>query len=193
MAGAMAGVPSPHPLATTLPAIYQTDEFVGDLLDGLDTVLAPVMATLDSLDAYFDPHLAPADFLSWLLGWLDLRDDEQWNDQRRRRLLEHAGELFRWRGTRKGLEDLLWFALDVRVEVTDSGGSRSSTALTTLGVATPPEPVSPDGPAAAWVRVRIPSSANADDRLLDQAAAFAIPAHVELFVDHGDDPAVAAS
>ena len=67
MRGTVVGLASPRPMGPAMP---------GPLPGGLrspsgsstrlDTVLAPVIGTLDNLDAYFDPYLAPEDFLAWL-------------------------------------------------------------------------------------------------------------------------------
>ena len=69
---------SPHPLGERLPALYQEDSFTQRLLAAMDQVLAPVLGSLDSLDAYLDPSLAPEDFLHWLAGWLGFALDESW-------------------------------------------------------------------------------------------------------------------
>ncbi|MGW2874684.1 hypothetical protein ACWDCZ_41715, partial [Kitasatospora sp. NPDC001225] len=63
---AVPGLPSPHPIGELLPALFAEDDFAQRFTAGLDTVLAPVFATLDNLPAYFQPGLAPADFLDWL-------------------------------------------------------------------------------------------------------------------------------
>jgi hypothetical protein len=47
MRGTVPGLASPHPLGGTLPALYADDSFAQRLCDGLDEVLAPVLATLD--------------------------------------------------------------------------------------------------------------------------------------------------
>lgn len=72
---AVPGLPSRHPIGEQLPALYAEDDFAQRFTAGLDTVLAPVFATLDSLPSYFDPRLAPADFLSWLASWVGGVDD----------------------------------------------------------------------------------------------------------------------
>ncbi|MEU3573930.1 SDR family oxidoreductase, partial [Kitasatospora sp. NPDC036755] len=68
---AVPGLPSPYPIGRLLPAMYADDDFAQRFTAGLDTVLAPVFATLDNLPAYFQPGLAPADFLDWLASCLD--------------------------------------------------------------------------------------------------------------------------
>ncbi|MGW2847530.1 hypothetical protein ACWC5G_21895, partial [Streptomyces sp. NPDC001274] len=63
---AVPGLPSRYPIGGLLPALYADDDLAQRFTAGLDTVLAPVLSTLDNLPAYFDPALAPADFLPWL-------------------------------------------------------------------------------------------------------------------------------
>src|SRR4029078_7442547 len=64
--GTIPGALSPVPIAGLLPGIYQDDLFTQQFTGGLDDVLAPVFTTLDCLDTYVDPWLAPEDFLEWL-------------------------------------------------------------------------------------------------------------------------------
>ena len=134
---AVAGLPSRYPIGGQLPALYADDDFAQRFTAGLDTVLAPVFATLDNLPAYLDPRVAPTDFLAWLASWVGAHDDPQWPVELRREAVVRAVELHRWRGTRRGLVEALRLALGVHAEVTNDGGSRwSSTAGTDL----PPEP-----------------------------------------------------
>jgi phage tail-like protein len=60
------------------------------MVDGFDTVLAPVHAAIDDLDAYLDPALTPPDFLEWLGGWLGLVVDRRWPIRRRREFVAKA-------------------------------------------------------------------------------------------------------
>jgi phage tail-like protein len=122
MRGTVAGLASPHPLGELLPALYADDEFAQRFTGALDEVLAPVVSTLDCLDAYFDPALAPADFVDWLAGWVALPLDESWSVERRRLLVSAAVTLHRRRGTRAGLADLITLVTGGTVEVHESGG-----------------------------------------------------------------------
>ncbi|MFF3242447.1 phage tail protein [Streptomyces sp. NPDC002870] len=142
---AVPGLPSRYPIGEQLPALYADDDFAQRFTTGLDTVLAPVFATLDNLPAYLDPRVTPADFLAWLASWVGAADDPQWPVELRREAVVRAVELHRWRGTRLGLVEALQLALGVHAEVTGDGGAWwSSTACADL----PPEPT-----AAILVRV----------------------------------------
>jgi phage tail-like protein len=134
---AVPGLPSRHPIGEQLPALYADDDFAQRFTAGLDTVLAPVFATLDNLPAYLDPRVTPADFLAWLASWVGAADDPQWPVELRREAVVRAVELHRWRGTGRGLVEALRLALGVHAELTDDGGSWWSS---TAGADLPPQP-----------------------------------------------------
>jgi phage tail-like protein len=137
---AVPGLPSRHPIGGQLPALYAEDGLAQRFTAGLDTVLAPVFATLDNLPAYFDPRLAPADFLAWLASWVGADDDPRAPLDVRREGVGRALELHRLRGTRRGLVEALRL-LGAHAEVTGDGG----TAWSRTPGAEPPAP-HPSGP-----------------------------------------------
>ncbi len=93
MRGLVPGLLSPHPIGDRLPALYQDDDLVQRFAAGLDDVLAPVLATLDSSEAYIDPRLAPLDFVVWLSQWVGVELDGTWAPARQRALVARAAEL----------------------------------------------------------------------------------------------------
>src|SRR3712207_9317558 len=96
MRGTVAGLPTPYPLVSLLPAVYQEeDPFIGRFTAGLDDVLAPVIATLDCLEAYVDPMLAPEDFLAWVASWVGVILDEHAPMSLHRSAVARAAELHR--------------------------------------------------------------------------------------------------
>jgi phage tail-like protein len=105
-----------------LPALFQEDDFAQRFVAGLDDVLAPILCTLDNLPAYFDPELAPPDFLDWLTTWLRVTVEEGWSVERQRRLMSQAVELYRWRSTVHGLRKMVAVYTGAHPEVTESGG-----------------------------------------------------------------------
>jgi phage tail-like protein len=131
MRGTVAGLGTPHPLATMLPAYLQEDGFAVRLTQGLDDVVAPVLAVLDCLEAYVDPRLTPTDFLTWLAGWVGAPLDDGWDDERRRIQVLAATALHRDRGTVAGVRAVVALATGGDVEVREHGGvswSRDPTA-----------------------------------------------------------------
>jgi phage tail-like protein len=164
------------PLVTRLPGLLQDDDFVERFTAGLDAVLAPVIATLDSLDAYFDPQLAPLDFVRWLAGWVGLEPDASLDERRLRELVAGATEVFARRGTVRGLARLIELCSGVVPEIEESGGTSWTSRPGTAGTGD-----EPGAPPAPWlvVRLRVPSASDhIDHAALDRLVASAKPAHV---------------
>lgn len=90
-----------------LPAIYQDDPFAEQFLLPFEVVFTGFENLLSEIDRYFDPAETDSDFLPWLATWVALVLDEEWDEQRRRQLIDEAVELYRWRGTVKGLKRYL--------------------------------------------------------------------------------------
>jgi phage tail-like protein len=110
-------------LRTGMPSIYQDGDFGLRFLESLETLLDPIVGTLDVLDRYFHPTLAPRDVLNLLAAWLGLTVDESWPDERLREALSREGELSRRRGTRAGLTLALSIAFpELPLRVEDGGG-----------------------------------------------------------------------
>ncbi|MET9452529.1 phage tail protein [Streptomyces cinerochromogenes] len=166
---AVPGLPSRYPIGEQLPAMYADDDFAQRFTAGLDTVLAPVFATLDNLPAYLDPRVAPTDFLAWLASWVGVVDDPRRTTELRREAVTLAVELHRWRGTRRGLVEGLRLGLGVHAEVTDDGGAAWSS---TPGADLPPRP-----PAGPLVRVWPDREARVDPDRVRELVRAMCPAH----------------
>lgn len=161
---------SPHPLGGYLPALYQEDEFAQRWTSGLDAVLAPIFSTIDNFDSYLDPRLAPADFLDWLATWMGLVADETWPLERRRAFVSSASELYRMRGTVRGLAAHVQIFSGGEVEVVEHGGSAWS--------ATSGAPLPGSGGFDILVRVRPADPSTVDAARIDALVAAAKPAHL---------------
>jgi phage tail-like protein len=83
------------------------DEFMGRFLLIFENILKPLEHAVDNLALYFDPLFTTPQLLPWLASWLGLVLDSNWPEEKRRRLVKAAPELFRWQGTKKGLSDYL--------------------------------------------------------------------------------------
>ena len=90
-----------------LPALYRDDEFMGQFLLIFESILKPIENTVDNIALYLDPLMTPEPLLPWLASWLDLTLDPTWPEERRRELVKSAAELYRWRGTKRGLIEYL--------------------------------------------------------------------------------------
>jgi len=176
MRGTVPGLPAPYRIADLLPSVYQElDPFVLRFTAGLDDVLAPILATLDCLDAYVDPMLAPEDFLDWLAAWVGAVLDENAPLALRRVAVARAAELHRSRGTVAGLRTSLELLTGGRVEVADNGGVSWSSA--------PSGGTSGESDAWVAVRVRMPPGSAVSDRVIEAAVTAAKPAHVQHSVE----------
>jgi phage tail-like protein len=81
----------------------------------LDSAAAPVAEPW----RLFDPRTAPADMLDWLARWTAFALDAGWSDVQRRTLLGRAVELYRLRGTRRGLVRYLELFTGVTPDITE--------------------------------------------------------------------------
>ncbi len=168
--GLVRNLASPHPLGQSLPALFQEDDFTQRFVSAFDAALAPIFASLDNLPAYFDPWLAPEDFLEWLGGWFGIVLDESWSTARRRALVSRAFEFYRLRGTAGGLKEQVEVLTGGSVDLHETGGVAIST---TAGGALPGSPN-----YALLVRVTVDDPATINLARLDALVMAAKPAHV---------------
>jgi len=94
-----------------LPAIYRDDtansEFFERYLSIFESMNAEADDVILRLPGYFSPARVPLEFLSWLGSWLALSLDEGWPEEMQRTLMAKAMGLYRKRGTRAGLEEMI--------------------------------------------------------------------------------------
>lgn len=170
MRGTLDGLPTPRPLAATLPAMLREDPMAHGLCDGLDEVLAPVLLSLDAFPAYLDLATTPDDMVPWLAQWVGMSVDLGEDLDRQRELLGSAGALHAIRGTRRGIELAVQAATGMPAEVVETGAASWSD---TPGGALPGEPE-----AAVVVVVRPEPDAYVDADRLDALVEALKPAHV---------------
>jgi phage tail-like protein len=122
-----------------LPAIYQEGDFGMRFVGALETLLDPIIGTLDNLPARFDSSLTDRRTLGLLAAWLGVELDESWAEDRQRELVKRQAELARRRGTAQGLEEALKIAFpDLPLRVEDDGGVVHATSADELPPAPPP-------------------------------------------------------
>ncbi|QJD84383.1 phage tail protein [Cohnella herbarum] len=98
-------------LLSYLPAVYQEEEssqdFLARYLSLFGTLFDSVEEQIDGMSKQFDRERVNGRQLRWLGSWLGLDSDEHWRDDTIRRLIRAAPELYRYRGTRRGIEKLV--------------------------------------------------------------------------------------
>jgi phage tail-like protein len=92
-----------------LPAIYQRSDatgknYVRDLLWIIQHLFGSIEAMLDGIHLYFNSYETPEQFLPWLAAWSAMILEPDWPEVKKRRLIKKAMELYRLRGTVRGLK-----------------------------------------------------------------------------------------
>jgi phage tail-like protein len=94
-----------------LPATYQEDEtsreFLERFLSLFETFFSNIDETITTVTRYVDSKATPRAFLPWLSSWLAVVYDETWKEEKVRRLIERAPELYKKRGTRNGIAEII--------------------------------------------------------------------------------------
>lgn len=84
-------------------------DFLERFLDLFEGILTPLEDRIANAHRLTDPRTVPEESLDWLGSWIGVAFDPIYPTARRRALLEKTPELYRWRGTLRGLT----LALDV--------------------------------------------------------------------------------
>ena len=86
-----------------LPLLYREVDFIGRFMNIFEQTYQPVVDSFNVMWANLDSLTAPQAFLPFLAHWVGWEFDSVQEIPQQRRLIRRAIELYRWRGTRKGL------------------------------------------------------------------------------------------
>jgi phage tail-like protein len=86
-----------------LPVLYREVDFIGRFMKIFEQAYQPVIDSYAVMWANLDPLTAPRALLPFLAHWVGWPVESIWNLPQQRRLIRRAVEIYRWRGTRKGL------------------------------------------------------------------------------------------
>lgn len=90
-----------------LPEIYAGNNFLGRFMMLFESFWKPVEKQISGSDVYYDPKLAPVEFLPWLASWIGVPFDENLPVERQRMLLNSAFSIYQRFGTRQSMIDYL--------------------------------------------------------------------------------------
>ncbi|MBE9215053.1 phage tail protein [Plectonema cf. radiosum LEGE 06105] len=86
-----------------LPLLYREVDFIGRFMNIFEQTYQPVVDSFNVMWANIDSLTAPQTLLPFLAYWVGWEFDSVQEIPQQRRLIRRAIELYRWRGTRKGL------------------------------------------------------------------------------------------
>jgi phage tail-like protein len=102
-----------------LPVVYQKNpqskEFLERFLSLFETFFVQVEEF--NFTKYIDPRSTPDEFLPWLSSWLAIAYDENWPKNNFRKLIEMVPQIYKMRGTRRGIEKMLSLYLSGQKEL----------------------------------------------------------------------------
>ena len=138
-----------------------------EILDGLvdpvseATQLAGIHRYLDPGPKLPDHERAPAEFLEWLAGWVALALRADLDELRQREFIASAVSLYRLRGTKQGLEQVVRIYTRLGVTVNEQNTPFQIGAHSTIGVDTI---LDGGGPHFFRVLLRLPTPDPAEQR-----------------------------
>lgn len=150
-----------------LPAVFERDPFMARFLMLFESFWGPIDGQIANLSDYFDPMITTLPMLKWLAERLDLQIDDELPVGVVRKLVAKAVPLYRRRGTRSGLEELLEIYTGGTVQIVERRannlrlgssarlgqgvalGVRNQPHTFTLYIKLPPIVTDPDFPAVA--------------------------------------------
>lgn len=110
-----------------LPVVLQSDDFLGRFLLAFEKILSGLESSnsqpntidsnssnslgleeiIDKVHLYFDPSKTPDEFLPWLASWVAVSLRQDWSLTAKREFISKIVPLYRLRGTKAGLEQML--------------------------------------------------------------------------------------
>jgi phage tail-like protein len=119
-----------------LPAILQQDAFLDRFLLAFEEILGGLENQLDGIHHLFDPEKTPVEFLGWLSGWVALSLREDWDAKTKQNFVREIAPLYRKRGTKAGLEEMLRTYTGMGVDIHDFSRPFQVGVTSTVGVDT---------------------------------------------------------
>jgi phage tail-like protein len=160
-----------------LPAFYREDDFTGRFLHVFEDIFKSIEGIIDVIPFYFDPGTTPDSFLPWLASWLGLVLDERWPEIKRRQLVRSAVDLYRWRGTKRGLSEYLKLYTGVTPTITEHGAAEGMRLGGTSKLGTPMQIGGKGGVFCFTVELKLPDKSDVDTDVVRSIIEIQKPAH----------------
>jgi len=94
-----------------MPELYRDDQesaaFLERFLSVMGSSFTDIEAEIESIGELLDPHGVSSESLAWLESWVAADSGREWPESARRELLARAPELYKKRGTKAGLLELI--------------------------------------------------------------------------------------
>lgn len=177
----VSGIQTAQRLPSYLPAIYRDDQFVGQYLWAFEQLLLDLEQRVGDLATLFDPLETPAEFLPWLSSWVafTLRADLSLPQQRN--FIARIVPLYRRRGTKDNLEELLSIftrGLPTIVESDDTGPAHRFRITLRLNAALPEDQRRQIAIAHALIDLEKPAHTDYDLDLLFSTMRIGTTSHI---------------
>lgn len=98
------------------------DAFIPRFLMAFEDIVDSLEGHIETRPYILDPTVSPLSMVRWVAKWVGFEISPSLPPGRQRRLIQAAGKVVRWRGTRRGLEELLEAFTDGDATVEDHGG-----------------------------------------------------------------------
>jgi phage tail-like protein len=108
----------PSSLLQYLPAVYREDPFLGHFLLAFEKLLFGLEQEVAGMATNFDPLAAPTHFLHWLASWTAFSLRFDLDVAKQRDFIANIIPLYRRRGTKQNLEELLRIFISGLGEIT---------------------------------------------------------------------------
>lgn len=155
-----------------LPAGMLADDFFTRFVSLFQAQADTLVAHADNLEHLVDPAVAPPEMVRWMAGWIGQEGvDPGFAPDLQRRMLVTTARTLPWRGTLRGLREVLSLFSGAPAEVQDGGG--------VWGEGGAPEDT-------AWVIMRVASTGGLSEADFVDLVVDEVPAHVRAQLWVGD-------
>jgi phage tail-like protein len=145
-------------LIDQLPVAMVEDDFLVRFAGIFQDLADTLVVQADTMEHLIDTAVSPPSMVRWLATWIgaggvgDNGIDPDLPEELQRRIVREHGQVLPWRGTARGVRQLLALNTSGTIEITDSGGVYA-------------EGQAPDNPG--HVTIHLTSTESTDEDLLD--------------------------